>query len=451
MKMRKVIQYPKALLLTLLYLSCIALPEGCGKKDNPSATPDPPNPGPSTLQISSFTPAEGAKGSTITITGGGFSTTSAENTVTFNGKPAVVTAATASSLTVLVPKGVDNGKIAVHTGSQTATSGNDFTYLYTVTTLAGNGSPGYQEGTGTIARFRYPFGVAMSAAGNVLVADGENQRIRQITPAAIVSTLAGTGDQGFLDGAAQDAHFNFPTAMVLDAAGNIYVADGENNRIRKITPSGVVSTFAGDSIAGYKDAIGKAARFDSPTGLAIDAAGNLFVTDYENQRIRKIDPSGEVTTIAGSGVPGYKDAAGTAAQFSSPVGIAVDKSGNLYVTDWDYSVIRKITPGGDVSTFAGGLSEGHADGMGKAAEFINPIGVSLDASGNLYIGDWGNHRIRKISPEGAVTTIAGDGDPIFGDGTGIHTHFNNPCGIVVDATGVVYVADQGNHRIRRLE
>ena len=263
-----------------------------------------------------------------------------------------------------------------------------------VSTLAGS-SQGYADGTGTSAQFDNPFGVAVDGAGNVYVADYNNHSIRKITTSGVVSTLAGSGTSGYADGTGTSAQFNSPIGVAVDGAGNVYVADENNHRIRKITTSGVVSTLAG-STSGYTDGTGTSAQFKYPNGVAVDGAGNVYVADLSNHRIRKITASGVVSTLAGS-ASGYADGTGTSAQFSYPTGVAVDGAGNVYVADRNNHGIRKITASGVVSTLAGGGKAGYTDGTGTSAKFKYPSGVAVDGAGNVYVGDYFNHRIRKIT------------------------------------------------------
>ena len=207
-----------------------------------------------------------------------------------------------------------------------------------------------------------------------------------------VSTLAGS-TVGFRDGLGTTAQFNFPSGVALDAGGNVYVADFSNNLIRKITPEGLVSSLAG-STEGFRDGSGTSAQFNSPIGVAVDAAGNVYVADSFNNRIRKITPEGLVSTLAGSTV-GFRDGAGTSAQFSYPIGVEVDAAGNVYVADYGNHLIRKITPEGLVSTLAGS-TVGFRDGSGTSAQFNGPTGVAVDAEGNVYVADESNHLIRRI-------------------------------------------------------
>ena len=313
-----------------------------------------------------------------------------------------------------------------------------------VSTLAG-GTEGFRDGSGTSAQFNKPTGVTVDAAGNVYVADYFNHRIRKISPEGLVSTLAG-GTQGFRDGSGTSAQFNKPTGVAVDASGNVYVADSSNHRIRKISPEGLVSTFAGGT-QGFRDGSGTSAQFDKPTGVAVDASGNMYVADLVNDRIRKITPEGLVSTLAGS-TEGFRDGVGTSAQFNGPTGVGVDASDNVYVADYGNNRIRKITDEGLVSTFAGS-TEGFRNGVGTSAQFNGPTGVGVDASGNVYVADSDNNLIRKITPEGLVNTLAGS---IWGfrDGSGTSAEFNYPTGVAVDAAGNLYVADESNHRIRKI-
>jgi sugar lactone lactonase YvrE len=313
-----------------------------------------------------------------------------------------------------------------------------------VSTIAG-GELGFADGIGGAAMFLGPSGIASDAAGNLYVADTVNDRIRKITPAGEVSTIAG-GELGFADDIGNDAKFNRPYGIARDAAGNLYVTDYRNHRIRKITPTGEVSTLAG-SEEGFADGVGSDARFNKPRGIAADAAGNLYVADFGNDRIRKITPAGEVSTFAG-GEEGFADGVGSDARFASPSGISSDAAGKLYVSDWGNHRIRKITPAGEVSTLAGG-EEGFADGVGSDARFNGPNGIAIDAAGNLYVADAGNHRIREITPAGEVSTLA-DSEYGFADGIGGDAKFHYPVGIASDAVGNLYVTDSGSSRIRKI-
>ena len=325
-----------------------------------------------------------------------------------------------------------------------------------ITTLAGQvGVGGYADGVGNQAQFRLPNSVAVDGAGNVYVADTANNTIRKITPNGIVRTLAGiSGSHGSADGIGSNARFWAPFGIAADSAGNVYVADTANNTIRKITSDGVVSTLAG--LAGHpgnKDGIGTNARFRNPWGVAVDGMGNVFVADMSNDTIRKITPTGVVSTLAGqAGISGSVNGVGNSAQFNNPFAVAVDSAGNVYVSDSANDTIRKITPSGVVSTLAGlpGYA-GDTDGNGNDARFWNPQGLAVDDKGNIYVADTGNNTVRKITPMGVVTTLAGlAGASGTTDRAGESARFNSPGGVAVDHTGNVYVADTNNHTVRKI-
>lgn len=307
---------------------------------------------------------------------------------------------------------------------------------------------GSADGNGTSAQFKKPHDLVFDANGNLFVTDGDNHKIRRITTTGDVSTFAGS-NYGFTDGSGNTAQFQFIKGIAIDVNRNLYVADENSQRIRKITSGGEVSTLAGNGSEGSGDnTVGTSAQFRYPSGVAVDASGNVYVADKDNHRIRKIVPSGEVSTFAGSS-EGAADGNGTSAQFKKPYDAVFDASGNMYVTDSDNHKIRKITPAGEVSTFAGS-SYGFSDGPGASAQFQFIKGIAIDANGNLYVADENSHRIRKITPAGVVSTLAGTGSEGFADGAGSTAQFNYPTGVAVDANGNVYVADKDNHKIRKI-
>ena len=324
-----------------------------------------------------------------------------------------------------------------------------------VTTFAGDGFDGDSDGTGSAARFRAPYGVAVGTNGMVYVADTYNHTIRKITPAGVVTTLAGlAGAAGSTDGTGSAAQFRNPQGVAVDSAGNVYVADTQNHTIRKITPGGGVTTLAGlAGSTGNTDANGSAARFYTPNSVAVDSTGNVYVADTSNEAIRKITPGGVVTTLAG-GTFGSADGTGSAAQFYFLQGVAVDANGIVYVADGYYGAsgsIRKITPSGVVTTLAGLANEGGStDGTGSAARFVSPYGVAVDSTGNLYVSDSYNCTIRKVTPGGDVSTLAGTAGLGSANGTGAAARFNGPTGMAVDSATNVYVADRNNHTIRKI-
>jgi sugar lactone lactonase YvrE len=324
---------------------------------------------------------------------------------------------------------------------------SDYATPFAFTDYAGSGASGSADGTGAAARFNEPYGVALDSAGNLYVADKNNDTIRVITTAGAVTTLAGmAGMQGSTDATGNLASFDGPTGITVGSGGDLYVADSLNNTIRRVTSSGSVSTVAGvPGSAGSTDGPGSAALFSQPSGIAIDSTGNLFVTDFANNTIREITQAGVVTTLVGTaGTPGSTDSTGVSAYFRSPIGITIDPSGNLYVTDTGNNTIRKITPGGTTTTLAGMAgTSGTADGTGTAARFNSPRGITIDSSGNLYVADSGNSTIRKITAAGAVTTLAGSpGSFANSPGTGAFALFDVPVGIAVDGSGNLYVAQE---------
>lgn len=278
--------------------------------------------------------------------------------------------------------------------------------------LAGSGAAGSANGTGAAASFSNVLGMVHDSAGNMFVTDFDNHTIRKITPSGAVSTYAGAaGAQGSNNGVALAARFNRPWGLSIDSAGNLFVADTSNHTIRKITPAGVVSLFAGSpGVFGSTDATGTAASFNLPRGLAIDGANNLYVADGGNHTIRKITSSGIVTTVAGSAlVPGSTNGTSTTARFNGPLGVTSDAMGTLYVADANNNSVRKITSAGTVTTLAGSATgiAGSTDGTGSIAKFNTPYGIKLDAAGNAYVADTLNGTVRKITPTGLVSTVVG--------------------------------------------
>jgi hypothetical protein len=412
--------------------------------DTPAPTPEP------APTVTAISPSSGPKNTAVTITGTNFGTNAAALKVYFNGVQGTIQSVASTSISATVPAGASTGAVKVEKNGVQVT-GPVFTYFGNgmVTTFAGSAG-GFADGTGTAAQFLLPAGIVKDASGNFFVTDRDNHRIRKITSAGVVTVFAGSGTAGFTNGTGTAASFNQPYALAIDAGGNLYVGDRINHAIRKITPAAVVTTLAGDGSPGSTDGTGSGARFNEPLGLAVDAAGNVFAGDYINNRIRKITPAGVVTTFAGSS-GGFVDGTGTGAAFNHPFGIAFDASGNLFVGDSHNFAIRKITPGGVVSTFAGSGSAGSVNGTGTAASFNRPAGITVDASGNVYVCDLDSHTIRKITAAGVVTTLAGTaGVSGSADATGAAAAFVNPLGICVSGSDAVYVADANNNRIRKI-
>ena len=322
-----------------------------------------------------------------------------------------------------------------------------------VSKFAGTGLAGTMNGTGTAASFSAPLGLTVDARGNIYVGDYNNNIIRKITPAGVVTTYAGIAStHGAADGPASTATFTLPEGVAIDKNGNIYVADSFNNLIRKISPQGAVSTIAGVyGMRGSADGTVLTATFNSPTDVAVDDAGNVYVADNLNNVIRKISSGGIVSTLAGiAGVSGSKDGPGASATFNSPLGIAIDNTGNFYVADALNNKIRKITPAGVVSTFAGDGTAGDNDAYGPSASFNDPNYIAVDGYGNLYVTDQKNNKVRKITSAGYVSTLAGTGAGGSVNGPAATATFSYPGSIAFDGTGGLYVGDISTFVIRKI-
>lgn len=318
------------------------------------------------------------------------------------------------------------------------------------TTYAGSGNTGSVDGAGSSAEFHYPKASAMDNQGNIFVVDSFNHTIRKISPAQVVTTFAGSaGNSGFTNGTGAAAAFNYPTGIAIDSADNLYVTD--NNQIRKITPAAVVTTFAGSTTSGSSNGIGSLAEFALPSGIAIDEAGFFYVADTANHTIRKITPSASVTTLAGSpGNSGSTDGTGSAARFYRPYGVAVDSVGNVFVGDEQNHIIRKITPSGVTTTYAGLAGEtGSADGTGSAARFSSPRGLAVDAAGNVILADHFNYCLRKISPSQQVTTMLNPESAGSINGQNDAAGFLFPNDVAIGNDGELFVPD--HQRIRRIQ
>ncbi|MDR6942423.1 NHL repeat-containing protein [Mucilaginibacter pocheonensis] len=313
----------------------------------------------------------------------------------------------------------------------------------TVSTFVGNASAGFIDGTGASAFFDSPDGLTIDASGNIYVADSFNSAIRKVTSGGEVTTVSGKGAIGYLDGPVASAKFYAPQSLIADAGGNIYVADMGNNMIRKISASGVVSTLAGSGDAGYADGTGSNATFNTPRGLAIDPQGDIYVADQGNNLIRKVTAAGVVTTVAGNRTGGYLDnATATSAEFNHPSGVAIDAQGNVYVADLLNHAIRKISTAGIVTTYAGGPKQTGL--VGNAGD------IAFDTKGNLFISDQ-NGRVLEITTGKVLLSIAGKTATTgFADGQGAAALFNSPQGIVADASGNIWIADNANNRIRKI-
>jgi sugar lactone lactonase YvrE len=336
-------------------------------------------------------------------------------------------------------------------------SGENYIFNIFVTTVAGEpGLSGSDDGLGNNARFNGLIGIVADAGGSIVISDWGNQTIRKISPSGQVTTYSGyAGIPGFVDSVGESARFDNPRGIGIDFLGNIYVADQGNNVIRKISSNGFVTTLAGkNGEIGYADGVGINAKFNNPRGLTIDRSGNIYVADQGNNIIRKISQSGLVSTYAGkAGEAGSLDGDPQTARFRSPEDVAVDLKGNIFVVDSGNNTIRKISSDGkSVTTFAGVAGEkGAVDGFGAEIRLNSPRGIAIDCNNNLIIADTLNHLIRLISKESVSKTIAGIAlQPGFEDGHASKAKFNFPRGVAVDSLGAIYVTDQSNHVVRKI-
>jgi len=314
----------------------------------------------------------------------------------------------------------------------------------TVSTLAGSGnnvSTNSTDGMGTQATFGGVWGITADTNGNIYITDSNLNQIRKVTSQGVVTTLPDNGP------GSGHAVYLYPLGVAVDAIGNLYVSYFQSGVIRKVAPDGTNGVVLVTSNGG----IGSSDYFLQPVGIAVDAQGNVYVAGGSNCCILKISPSGSISVFAGSkGNVGSADGIGSGARFNSPQGVAVDENGNVYVADTYNNKIRKITSAGVVTTVAGNGSVGSSNGTGTAASFSYPNGIAVDANGNVYVADSNNNLIRKITSFGAVTTFAGTGDAGSANGNGSASSFNDPRGITIDNKGSIYVADSGNHLVRKI-
>ena len=367
---------------------------------------------------------------------------------------------------------VDAGVYYVRVGAYSDSMGSYTLHLRTwvkpqsgtITTVAGTDEEWASSGDGglaTIADIGDIGGLAVDAIGNLYIAEPDTDRVRRVDPGGTITTVAGTTSGGYSGdgGSATSAKLDSPTGVAVDASGNLYIADSRNHRVRRVDPAGQITTVAGTGSGGYSGDGGSAtsAKLDSPTGVAVDASGNLYIADAGNHRVRRVDPAGQITTVAGTGSRGYSGDGGSApsAELDWPIGLALDASGNLYIADAGNHRVRRVDPAGQITTVAGTGSRGYSGDGGSApsAELDWPIGLALDASGNLYIADFSTHRVRRVDPGGTITTVAGTGSRGYsGDGgPALGAQLDEPIGLALDASGNLYIADLGNHRVRRVE
>lgn len=327
-----------------------------------------------------------------------------------------------------------------------------------VSHFAGDGVSGFRDGEGKTARFSNPNGLCVDGSGNLYVSDMDNDCIRKVSPSGLVTTFAGSS-AGLQDGGGRTAKFNGPTGLVSDPQGNIYVCDYNNHCIRKVSPQGSVSTIAGNGFSGYKNGNGREAMFSSPLAITRDKSGNLFVADYNNQCIRKISPAGAVTLFAGSGKAGFADGTGEFASFNGIVSLSIDKFDNIYVVDAQNSAIRKVSPTGLVTTLITKELKGFVDstiviGRLKFAKsgMSSGGGITVDKDGDLFIADGAGHCVLYVDMnKKIIKIIAGNGNAGLKDGEGIDVLFNNPVELAISPENYIYVADNDNDCIRKIE
>ncbi len=331
-----------------------------------------------------------------------------------------------------------------------------------ITTIAGNGIHGYSGdgGQATSAEISNPAGLAIDAIGNLYIADESNSLIRKITTTGIISTITGNGTSGFSGdgGQATASELSYPICITLDAASNLYIADESNHRIRKVNTAGIITTVAGNGTAGFSGDGGQAtaAEINAPEGVAFDIAGNFYIGDYHNYRVRMVNTSGIINTVAGNGTMGYSGDGGaaTAAELNYPCGLTIDAENNIYIADLANNRVRKINTLGIINTIAGNGTQGYSGdgGQATAAELYNPAWLTFDAAGNLYISDMDNNSIRMVNSAGIISAIAGNGTAGYSGDGGAATaaELHGPQGIAFDSVGNLYFSDYGNNCIRKV-
>jgi hypothetical protein len=412
----------------------------CKKESNPN------NNGNGAIDFIGISKDSAAYGSTITVYAGNFS--AIKDTIKLNGVPCSVVNVQGTNITISIPKGAGSGYFTITNGSTTV-KGPFFDFLYTsyVTTVAGELDSGSVDGTGLAASFSFLGGVVINTAGILYTVEfSANSRVRTINSAGAVTTFAGNGQYGFQDGPAGVAEFKQLAGIATDAAGNLYVSDFYNQRIRKITPSGDVSTVAGNGNAGLLDGPADSASFNEPTGLAIDNAGNIYVADYSNSALRRIGTDGMVTTLTSNGFTMLTGSSQSYSTFESPWALCLDAEGNILLGDNGH--IWKITPAGMLTGFAG-EGPGFTVGIPFEAQFGRIEGLVADSHGNVYASDVDNAVVDQISPWGISTFagIPGHNVPLT-DGPWQDAIFNEPEGLAIDTAGNIYVAD--DYRMRKI-
>ncbi len=320
----------------------------------------------------------------------------------------------------------------------------------TVITFAGTGERGTNDGPAAQATFNWPKNLLFDDQWNLYISDSSNDLIRKINTDGEVTTFAGTGERGHRDGPTAEAVFFHPNGIAFHPNGDMFVADRFNSRIRRISTDGEVTTYAGTGARFSIDGTAAAASFELPDGLVIDSDGNVYVADMDGNRIRKISPDLQVTTFAGSGEFGFAEGNGTEVSFRWPTCMAMDSSENIFISDTRNHMIRKLTLNGDVTVIAGNGERGYADGAALSAQFNDPACLAIADDGTIYVAESQGNRIRKISNTGVVTTVAGTGEQGFNDGPADEAMFDAPYGIIINENGNLLVSDLLNNRIRKI-
>jgi DNA-binding beta-propeller fold protein YncE len=320
-----------------------------------------------------------------------------------------------------------------------------------VKTIAGTGEKGLKDGPALSALFYKPIRLSQKSDGTIVVADIYNNAIRTVGLDGIVTTICGTGKLGSTDGPAKSSLLSHPHAVAVGLDGSVYIGEASGRKLRVIDLSGKLLTLAGSGEKGYQDGKGKEALFNTILSVTVDLDGNILACDIANNRIRKITTDGRVTTIAGTGAWGYKDGKASEAEFLMPMDLCVDNKGNIYIADIGNHCIRKIDSKNVVTTIAGKAGVvGYVDGEGTNALFYQPHGIAVNEKGEIFVADMLNHAIRKITPEGFVTTLAGTREIGFKNGEGKDSRFNRPGGVMVYRDGSIIVADIDNNALRTI-
>ncbi|WP_299607183.1 IPT/TIG domain-containing protein [uncultured Aquimarina sp.] len=394
-------------------------------------------------EIESISPTSGPGDTEVTISGISFGTNPNAVSVFFNDVEAIVNSVTETEITAIVPRGAQTGTVRVVLNGENV-MGPEFTYVITsaqVSTLIRSEMPGDMDGPVAQASFSALWGLLTDEEGSVFISDYGNNKIRKINTDNIVSTVTGmTGVIGDMDGTFAEATFNNPRSMAMDSQGNIVVSDLAAQKIRRINLSSeTVETIAGTGDVGLVNGDGSIAQFAQPIGVVIDNSDNIYVSELGNATIRRIAPDNTVNTLVGTGVAGFVDGPADTALISFTAGMAIAANGDIVFADAGNHSVRRVTTQGIVSTIAGTGTTGDVNGEGDIAQFASPLDVAVDSQGNIFVVDFGNQKIKRIDTDGMVTTYAGTGEIGFMDGIPSIATFNNPRNLFIDENDVIYV------------